>query len=223
MDLTLLLSAFLIGLLGSSHCFAMCSGISAAIGVDSIKNNNGQLSSILAYNMGRLLSYAIAGLILGSLSFVIGQKFEPALNALRLFSGLIMILMGLYICRWSLLLAQLERLSLPLWKKIQPYAQASLGKQGLHWRLICGMLWGWLPCGLVYSSLIWATSSASPINAALLMFCFGAGTLPSMILSSSLSAKLSILLKNTLFKALSGGMLIIYGCHTIYIGLLKHL
>ncbi|MFK8068941.1 MAG: sulfite exporter TauE/SafE family protein [Gammaproteobacteria bacterium] len=206
---------FTLGLFSSFHCIGMCGGVISALtfGLDQkIRDNKVSLAVYLfAYNFGRLLSYAIAGLITGyigaTLVGIIG--IDAAHNVTKFFSAIMIILIGLYIAGCFPQLSKLESLGAKLWKKIQPLGQRFIPvKSPLH--AICfGMIWGWLPCGLVYTALLLAALSGDVINASLGMLTFGLGTLPAVIGAGIISDKLSNTLRKPKVRKLFGLMMIV--------------
>ncbi len=209
------LSAFMIGIMGASHCLVMCGGLSAAMGL------NQSFLATLTYNAGRIISYSIAGLLLGSLGYLLTSSFDAILISLRFISGIMLILLGLYIARWYMGLTAIEKVFGLFWKLIAPVAQKKMTQKGLVARFTSGMLWGWLPCGLVYSTLTYAAAQASPVSSMLTMLSFGLGTLPALLLSAGLSQQISQLVKHKLSQKIAGIALISFGMHTVYIGLLQ--
>ena len=185
-----MLTAFMVGLLGSVHCFGMCGGIAAAMGSSSI--GQGTQSRWLAarkallFNGGRILSYAFLGLIVGSITGSLGQILELKQWGfwLRLLTALLIFIIGLQYLTKRSYLNWLERSGGKLWQWISRFIQNSntaKHSQNESWRLLrTGMLWGWLPCGLVYTILLTAAASGKPISAALIMMAFGLGTLPAL-------------------------------------------
>lgn len=178
-------AAFSIGFMGSLHCIGMCGGISSALttalppGASSLRR---QLGYPLLYSTGRIASYAVAGGLTGSL----GYAFRDLLGShgpsfLRIFAGLMMILLGLYLSGWWQILNRLEQAGARIWKKLAPWTRHLIPVDNPLKALALGMLWGWLPCGLVYSALAWSIGAESPLQGALLMACFGLGTLPAML------------------------------------------
>ena len=162
--------------------------------------------------------YALLGLLVGSLS----MKLMPQASFWtlpRLLSGVLMLLMGLYVAGWSRLLVHLEHLGLPLWHKLAPYAQRTLRQQALGTTVLAGMLWGFLPCGMVYSALAMAASSASPERALGAMLAFGAGTLPMMLATGSMAQQFQHLLNTYHLRQISGALLILMGLWTGYAAL----
>ncbi|MCU4674527.1 sulfite exporter TauE/SafE family protein [Catenovulum sp. 2E275] len=209
------LAAIIIGLSGASHCLVMCGGLSAAMGL------NKSFISALLYNLGRISSYTIAGFLLGYAGLWLTDSFEGVLLALRLLAGIMLILLGLYISRLYMGLIYIEKIFGLFWRLIAPLAQKSISTKSLTARFFSGMLWGWLPCGLVYSTLTFAATQANPLQSAFIMLCFGVGTLPALLLSAQLSQQLGQILKHKYSQYLAGLMLIMFGAHTLYITALQ--
>lgn len=207
------LSAFLLGLLGASHCLVMCGGISAAASM-SIDGKR-KWSSLLLFNFGRISSYAVAGAIVSSLGLWLASTHDLMTEVLRTFAGALLILMGFYIAKWWMFLTRLEAGGQLLWKFIQPLTKKLLPVQTPMQALSLGALWGWLPCGLIYSTLAWVATYSDPINGAIAMACFGLGTFPALITTGAFAQQLSGLLKNQYFRQFSGVLLIIYGLWTL--------
>lgn len=205
-------TAFILGLLGGTHCLGMCGGIAASVSLNSPKGGQG-FTLLCGYNVGRILSYAAAGAIFGSLSWFIR---EPLIQvALRTFAGIMLILMGLYIAQLWQVLTTVEKAGGFLWKKISPLASKLLPVKNLNQAFLLGTLWGWLPCGLVYSTLIWASAAADWQLSAQLMAAFGVGTLPAMMLTGLLAQQVKQLLQQKFTKYVSGSIIIFLGLYTI--------
>ncbi len=203
------ISALLIGLAGSVHCVGMCGGMASAFSL-LLPKHRSSLPYLIAYHGGRICSYALAGALVGSLGMVIGQGHGGALF-LSLLSGLLLVLMGLYIGGWWRVLLRLERAGSGLWRRLSPLTRHLLPMNHPLKALPYGLVWGWLPCGLVYSTLSWAMLAQSPGEAAVLMFCFGLGTLPAMFLLSLSAERVLGWLRHPRVKQGIGGMLILYG------------
>nr|WP_086940108.1 sulfite exporter TauE/SafE family protein [Thaumasiovibrio occultus] len=217
-----ILAAFFVGLAGAGHCLGMCGGISAAIAMQSTQENNHQRWLVLLlYNIGRIISYGIAGLLLGATFANLGDIYDafPVLILMRFVAAVFMILLGLYITKWWAGLVHVERLGQGVWRQISPLAKRLLPLKHQYHALPLGMLWGWLPCGLVYSTLSWATVSGSGMQGAMIMISFGFGTLPAMLGSGLLAEQVHKLIRNSLFNMACGTVLIVYGLHTGYIAL----
>lgn len=186
MTIALLATAFGVGLLGGVHCLTMCGGLVGALtlGLDPRRRTPlAMLPLQLGYNVGRIAGYALSGALAGGLGAILLRlgALQTAQRALYLLAALVMILMGLHLAGWGRGLAPIERLALPLWRRVQPMARRWLPVQRVTQALAVGLIWAWLPCGLVYSVLISAATTGSPISGALVMLSFGLGTLPNLL------------------------------------------
>ena len=212
-------SAFLIGILGAGHCIGMCSGIASALSFSINPDKKNGLLSLLLYNLGRISSYSIAGFIFAASSsvLIVWMGGKESLIYLRIFAAFVMLLLAFYIARiWNGLLI-VERGGQFLWKFIKPLAQYFLPLKHPILAFPLGFFWGWLPCGLVYSTLVWAISTADAVNGMMIMLGFGLGTLPAMMLVGALSHKLKKILNNQWFRYSSGLILALFAFQTFYI------
>ncbi|MCG6201351.1 sulfite exporter TauE/SafE family protein [Psychromonas antarctica] len=214
-------AALLIGLLGAGHCLGMCSGIASAItfSVNTEPSKFSSRLSLLLYNLGRISSYSVAGAIFAASSSVLVLFFggKEALIYLRLLAAILMLLLALYISRIWFGLLKLEQAGQVIWKFIKPIAQLFIPLKHPLYAFPLGFLWGWLPCGLVYSTLSWAASSGSAFNGFIIMVGFGLGTLPAMLSVGALSQQLKYYLNHHYFRYGSGILLAIFAIHTFYI------
>ncbi|MDX2320971.1 MAG: sulfite exporter TauE/SafE family protein [Moritella sp.] len=218
-----LIAAFMIGVLGAGHCIAMCGGISGAIAHANKQSSGPNSLTPLFYNLGRVSSYTLIGAIVGYTA-QIGLNFGAGydlLLILRFISGVTLILIGLYIAQLNSAILQLEKVGRLVWVYIQPLARQFLPLKTPYHAFPLGFLWGWLPCGLVYSALTLALSSGSALDSALTMFAFGLGTFPIMFLVGSLSSKFNSLIQSSKFKKCSGLLLMLFGLHVIYIAIVQ--
>ncbi|KKD62440.1 cytochrome biogenesis protein [Grimontia sp. AD028] len=217
MPISDLIAAFTVGLLGAGHCLGMCGGVAAAVSMGTPQNQH-KLPFLLFYNGGRLLSYGLIGAIAGGLvAGVIGvTQITQQLLWLRLAAAIMMILLALYIGRFWNGLAYVERIGQVLWKRLSPLSTKLLPLRSPFAALPFGMLWGWLPCGLVYSALSWAAVAGNALDGLLIMLAFGLGTLPAMILVGSAAEATKNLLNNLIFRRFSSLILLMYGIVTAY-------
>jgi sulfite exporter TauE/SafE len=177
-------AAFLIGLLGGVHCVGMCGGIVGALAVQA-PGRRRAWGMHLTYSAGRIASYAFAGAIMGAIGGV-GLFFDrilPVQLLLYVFANLILISLGLYLAGLGNLLLRLEILGAWLWRRIQPYSAKVLPADTAGKAFTLGVLWGWLPCGLVYSMLATALLSGGAASGSMVMLAFGLGTLPNLLLA----------------------------------------
>ncbi|MCF1427645.1 MAG: sulfite exporter TauE/SafE family protein [Shewanella sp.] len=218
--------ALLVGLMGAGHCFGMCGGLVGALsGQIPLDPKRNQLAEILlyqfCYNGGRILSYTLAGMLCGALAGGIGLLFsiDNYLIVLRLFAGVMMIFTGLYVARLWFGLVKVEAAGKWLWRFIQPLAQRFVPMRTPVQAIIAGILWGWLPCGLVYSMLTWSIASGNPLEGALIMAAFGVGTLPALISAGVATKNLALWLQSKAVRIISGLALIGMGIQTILVGI----
>ncbi len=206
-----LLSAFAIGLAGGGHCLGMCGGIAAALNLGGQR----RISVTVSYHGGRVLSYTFLG---GLLGFVAGSIDIVAWTiGLRYLAGLLLIGMGLYVAGWWLGMQALERVGAHLWQPVQRFSKRLLPVRNPVQGLALGLCWGLMPCGLIYSSLAWAATAQSAAQSALLMFCFGLGTLPAMMAVSLGADRLQAFLRRRGLKTVIGVLLIASGIWTLYL------
>ena len=183
--------ALLLGLLSSGHCAGMCGGLIGALSSGSTAPLRSPLNNqlhLLAINLGRISTYVLAGALLGYLGAELGAILDIPLWSSWLRKGMatLMLIIGLQlILQREDLFNFLERLIQPLWKKLQPYWARQLNQYKLGSSYQFGLLWGMLPCGLVYSILLTATSSGSSLAGALTLLGFGLGTLPALLLTGN--------------------------------------
>jgi sulfite exporter TauE/SafE len=209
-----LLSAFILGLLGGGHCLGMCGGLMGALTLAiPLEQRGRRLRLLLAYNLGRVLSYAATGLLVGVLGWAVASS--PGATGLRVAAALLLIAMGFYLAGWWSGLTRIEQLGRGLWRLIQPVAGRLLPVSTVPRALLLGGLWGWLPCGLVYSTLLWAASQGNAVHSGLLMLAFGLGTWP-ILLATGLAAERSTALLRKRGVRMAGGLLVIlFGLWTL--------
>jgi sulfite exporter TauE/SafE len=216
--LPLLAAAFGAGLLGSAHCLGMCAGISGlfAVGatVASIKT---QLPLAIAYNVGRVLSYAFLGVAVAALGGAAVGKIPSLAGPVRLASGLLIIVIGLQVAFNWRLLAPLEKIGAAIWNRLTPHAKGLIPATSISSATGLGLIWGWLPCGLVYGALLLAATTADPVGGGLVMIAFGLGTMPAMIATGLSAAKLSAFMSRNHLGA--GLLIVVLGAATLAIPL----
>jgi uncharacterized protein len=209
-----LVGAMLLGLMGAGHCLAMCGGIISTL---SISSNGHQAGTnwllVLVYQLGRISSYTLFGLFAGWLGLQF--KLLSSLPILQIISSILLIAMGLYISRIWMGLSYLEKLGKKLWNLISPLAKHFLPVVSPRQAFALGCLWGWLPCGLVYTSLGYALSLGNSIQSALFMLIFGLGTLPATLLAGSTSLGLKQFLNNKTVRTIVAIGFILFSIYTL--------
>jgi sulfite exporter TauE/SafE len=188
---------FVAGLVGSVHCVGMCGGIVGAFSMAAPRRAfpvavavanapalafDGALR-VVAYNAGRIGSYMAAGAVAGGLLGGVRQLAGAAPLQLAAYwlANLMLVALGLYLMNAWHGLAKLESAGKLLWSRLQPLTRHLLPVDRPGKALALGALWGWLPCGMVYSMLMSAMLSGSAGGGAAVMLAFGLGTLPALV------------------------------------------
>jgi sulfite exporter TauE/SafE len=217
-DLTILLSLFTLGLVSSTHCIGMCGGIMGALTMAIPAQAKAKRGVILvAYNLGRISSYALMGLLVGFFAKQIAAL--GGLTILRVLAGLLLIAMGLYLADWWRGLSKLETLGRYLWVYLQPLGKGLMPVDNIPKALFLGALWGWLPCGLVYAALATAMTQPAPLMAASAMLAFGLGTLPAVLAAGFAAQQLTRMLQQRQVRIGLALVIIVFGVWTIGGGL----
>jgi sulfite exporter TauE/SafE len=211
------LAAFVVGLLGGGHCAGMCGGIVGALAFGLPEKIQSHFPSTLpyqlGYNLGRIFSYVVAGAIMGGLGMLLTEvvPIYPVQQALLVIAAVFMITLGLYLGGWWMGLARIEHLGGKLWNRIEPFARRLLPVRspGQAWML--GLVWGWIPCGLVYSMLVWTVSAGSILKGAGLMLAFGLGTLPNLFAMGMVAGSLARWSKDVRVRRVAGLLVIAFG------------
>jgi len=193
-----LLSVFLLGLLGGFHCAGMCGGIVSVIGANAARRRPSgpaiaipvvaerparALPLLLGYNAGRIATYTAIGALAGALgsTAALAQGLLPVQQAAFVVANLVLIAIGLYLTGVLRALGVLEVAGQGLWRRIAPLASRLLAAQRPSGAFAAGLVWGLVPCGMVYGVLIAALVSGSAARGAALMLAFGLGTLPNLL------------------------------------------
>ena len=212
-----LAAAATLGLAGSAHCLAMCGGIAAAGGAQLAQSGAGarDMRVGLAFNLGRVACYVALGAGAGAIIGSTAGRFPagPVTAGLRIAAALLMAGLALSLL-WRRDMLGLERLGGRLWRRLQPVTGRALGLPlPLRW-LALGALWGFLPCGLVYSALALAAASGSALGGASAMLAFGLGTLPSMVAATLSGTALLKRLQGAKMRTVAGLLMLVFAAWT---------
>ena len=218
------ISAFFIGLFSTLHCVGMCGGIIGALTFslpEHIRNNRWRLIPyVSAYNFGRITSYTLAGALAGSFGEnIVALAPQKGHLVLQLFATILMVGIGLYLAGWFPAFAKIEHIGKPIWKKLEPISQKLIPVKSPSHAYLFGIVWGWLPCGLVYTALIWSSTASSAKDGALLMLAFGAGTLPTVMIAGILTGWFVRLSRSKYIRPLVGLTVIAMALITGYLAL----
>ena len=212
-DELIIVSGLIAGLVGSVHCVVMCGGLVGVISASLKSSRRRAVTYWVNYHFGRILSYTIAGILAGSITGQISSLF-PVHRAHvigSMIAGIFLVILGGHVAQWWNLLSVVETAGGRLWQKIVPIFAKIVPPKALHHAIIGGLLWGWIPCGLVYSTLVLAASTADPINGGLTMAAFGIGTLPMLLAMGMVAKQLEKLKFQNWLRMLSGTALCALG------------
>jgi len=227
-DLLSLAAALTLGFFGSVHCIGMCGGIVGVLTFNLPPEIRGSASRLLpytiAYNGGRILSYMIAGAAVGLVGAAAMSPLEPerALTIGRTLAGAFMILLGFYVAGWSPALAKLEHLGARLWRRIEPLGRRFIPARRPVHALALGLVWGWLPCGMVYSALTLALAAASAPAGALVMGAFGLGTLPMLLAMGLGATPFMRVAQRPVIRKIAGILIIAAGVYVLVVSPAQH-
>ena len=211
MDPTVWVAAFLAGLLGSGHCFGMCGGIAGSLGAISGASSRSVALPALQFNFGRVLGYAFLGAVAGGVLGAAGEimALKPLGKWLRALTALMVFLIGLrFLLDWRGL-DLIEKGGAGLWRRIMPLAVRISQRHDWIGRFGLGICWGFLPCGLVYTVLVTAASTANAPAGAATMIAFGLGTLPAMLGLTMAAPALASFLSDRFVRRIVGFSLVV--------------
>ncbi|MCX7945439.1 MAG: sulfite exporter TauE/SafE family protein [Hydrogenophilus sp.] len=208
-------AVFLMGLLGGAHCFGMCGGIVGALVWPMGRSRGGweQIRLVVAYNGGRVATYGALGGVAGGIGEVatVLEGVLPVQLGLYVAAQVMLVLMGLYLLGETRWLAPLERLGQRVWQIVQPVTRRFLPVEGVREAVALGMVWGLLPCGLVYGVLATALMSGSAERGALTMVAFGAGTVPNLVLAGLMWGRFRDWVQRRWVRWWAGGIVAAFG------------
>jgi hypothetical protein len=218
-------AALVAGIAGSGHCLGMCGGIAGALAMRRPQASFGtKLGLALAYNLSRITSYAVAGALAGLLGRTLlnAVDVKPLSIAFRVVAGAIMVAAALQLLFGWRLLGPLESAGSGLWRRIAPWAGRQGQAGGLGGAIGLGLAWGWLPCGMTYSMLLLAATTASVPLGAAVMLAFGLGTLPSMVTATVAFDRMARLLSSrATLRNVAAALLLAFGLYTAGSALMK--
>ena len=212
---TMMLAAFMAGLLGGAHCAAMCGGIVSLTCGSSAQGTRQRRQFQWAYNGGRIASYVVAGALTGALgqAGVALRGGALAQHLLLFFMGTTLLVLALNVAGVRPVSRGIEAAGAVLWRRVQPYSRHFLPVQSPWHALGLGALWGWLPCGMVYAVLLTALAAGSAGTGALLLAAFGLGTLPNVLLLGTVVSQARHWLQWSGVRYAAGGIIAMVGIY----------
>ncbi len=201
----MLWSAMIFGLLGSFHCVGMCGPIAFMLPVDR-SNSTKKLFQVFSYHFGRILAYALIGLVFGLVGkglylFGLQQQLSIAIGVLMIVIVLI-----------PIKTFNAYNFSKPIYKVISKVKSAlgqALKKKTADTFMTIGFLNGFLPCGLVYMAVFASLAMQNAVQGSLYMMLFGIGTIPLMTTAVYLGKFLNSNIKQRIQKAIPVFVIII--------------
>ena len=205
--MSLALAALLAGLLGGVHCAGMCGGIAASLGAAA---RGPTLARKLAFNGGRIATYCVAGAAVGATGggLLNAAPLLAVQTAMFVVANALVLLLGLYVAGWGRGVLRLEAAGGAIWRRLEPLRRRFYPIDSTAKAFGAGAVWGWVPCGLVYSMLALALARGGALVGALVLAAFGLGTLPNL-LAAGLAAQSVLALRSRLWIRRSAGTLII--------------
>jgi uncharacterized protein len=189
-------AATLLALAGAGHCLGMCGGISLGLSMAvPEERRRGQKLWLwqALFALGRVSTYTLLGALAGGMGQWLMSALPAAGPVAWLLSAVLMLMLGLMLLGKDIGLAKLERLGLSVWRRIQPLTQPLVPIRHPGQALLLGGLWGFLPCGLLYTALALSVSSGQVLNGALIMLVFGLVTVPPVAAGGVATGLLTIL------------------------------
>ena len=175
---------------------------------------------VMLYNTGRILTYIVLGTAVGFSGQLLGNGLDDPLwrQVASIVAAVTIILIGLYLTGWVPILRNMDRLGGAVWKRIEPVGRRLLPVRTPLAAFLAGLVWGWLPCGLVYYALILALPLGDPVMSAMFMLCFGLGTLPVMIATGVFAGWMARLGRSVRLRQVAGTMVVLVGVAGLVFG-----
>lgn len=215
--LQLTIAAFLIGLASSGHCLTMCGGITCALSGRLIHKKPWQANLRMAlFHVGRVVSYSLLGILLGSAFFGLSQANQNFSMMIRLIAILMIFMTGLHVAGFSNFVLRFGQYFDFVWRALQPWLDNLFLMQKYRHAFALGLLWVFMPCGMIYSTLLWASGEAQGPQAGILMFAFGLGTLPSLLLANIAQQPILKLLVKYQLKRVLGLLLMAFALVSLW-------
>lgn len=217
MTTALLIAALLMGFFGSPHCLGMCGGLVTAFGL-SMKDVSPtkRRALVVTYHLGRLTSYAFLGLMAGLIGTTVLEPLMKGNSTPRILLGLVLIFVGVTMLG-SPFLKNLERFGMRFWQYLSPLRQKVFPLNTFPRALTAGLLWGFLPCGLVYGALLIAVVAHNPLSGAALMFVFGLGTVPMLVATHETVGWLRDKIGRFRLRQLNGAVMVLSGLAVVFV------
>lgn len=217
-----LISAFIIGLAGSVHCLGMCGGIVTLAGISTSESRKTRQSLLaLFFNAGRLTTYALFGLaagLTGKALFSTQGGHGGGLSVAQIISGVLLILIGIYVTRVWNSFAWIEKAGFRLYRLVQPLTTRLIPVRSYPKAWLLGMTWGLMPCGMLYAAIAMAAVQSGAIQGLTYMLLFGLGTLPAMLSMTFFGTTINQFTRKPAVRIFLGLLLIGMGIAIFFMG-----
>ncbi|MDF1630275.1 MAG: sulfite exporter TauE/SafE family protein [Alcanivoracaceae bacterium] len=189
-------AAALLAVAGAGHCLGMCGGISLGLSMavqeDRRRGKRLWLWQAL-FAIGRVSTYTMLGALAGAFGQLLIDTLPGAGPLAWMLSAILMLLLALMLLGHDVGLSRLERVGLAVWRRIQPLTTSLVPIRHSAQALLLGALWGFLPCGLLYTALALSVATGSALNGAAVMLVFGLVTVPPVAAGGVATGMLTIL------------------------------
>ena len=217
MTTALLVAALLMGFFGSPHCLGMCGGLVTAFGLSMKDVSPTKRRALVAtYHIGRLTSYATLGFIAGLIGITVLEPLIRGNSMPRILLGVVLVFVGVTMLG-APFLTKLERFGMRFWQYLSPLRQKVFPLNTFPRALTAGLLWGFLPCGLVYGALLIAVVAHNPLSGAALMLVFGLGTVPMLVATHETVGWLRDKIGRFRLRQLNGAVMVLSGLAVVFI------
>ncbi|WP_148863295.1 sulfite exporter TauE/SafE family protein [Marinobacter fonticola] len=212
-------AAFVFGLLGGAHCIGMCGGIMGALTFSvprEVSRPHRVFGLLLGFNAGRISSYMVVGALVGLVGAGLSHALDGVALVLRIVAAVMLILMALYIANWWKGLVRIESLGRYAWDIVAPIGKRFMPVVRVRQAFGLGAVWGWMPCGLIYSMLAWSLAIAEPLQGAALMGAFGLGTLPTVLATGMAARRISGWIQNPTTRTVAALLIISFAAWQLW-------
>lgn len=222
MSAALLLSALLAGLVGGLHCAAMCGGFVAALSTrdraQPLRPLRSLAASQAAYHAGRVASYALLGAAFGATGAATLGAIDlvPVQKALYVVANAMLLVLAASLVTRAAGHSWLARAGTQVFARVLPAVQPLTSATGHASRLALGMLWGLVPCTLVYGVLPLALFAGGPWQGALVMLAFGLATLPHLVGAAFVVSRMRLRLQGLAFRRAAAALMVAFAAAGIY-------
>ena len=226
MALSVLISAWLVGALGGLHCLSMCGGFVAAItardqrvgGVSPLLPRKAIVHQQMGYHAGRIFTYTLLGAAFGAggAALLKAADLLTLQRAMYVFANALLLVLGVRLALNTQGHGWLQRAGARIFGAVLPVVRPLLQQPGTRARMALGLLWGLVPCALIYSVLPLAMFAGGSWQGATVMLAFGLGTLPNLAAAGLFFERTKLLFERGTLRLAAGALLTAFAVAGIY-------